>query len=247
MVNVHIHQFSSGGVIADAEALAVFQAQWSIYQKLVDTDVLDHKVVARLLHDILVEKFTRPFSFLEIACGDASIARQALDGTRVSHYHGIDMAQPAIDLAAIKLADAPYEVVLDHRDFVDALARRPEPADAVWCGLSIHHLSHDDKAVLMREIRNVVGKEGIFLLYEPVLLPDGDRNHFLKAYRVLVETEWTALTAQEVTDIWHHIETCDFPETSREWIDLGHAAGFSQARQIFEGPGGLLGMFRYEP
>ena len=44
------------------------------------------------------------------------------------------------ELAAKNLAGVPFEVELDHRDFVTALTRRPEPADAAWCGLSIHHL-----------------------------------------------------------------------------------------------------------
>jgi hypothetical protein len=37
----------------------------------------------------------------------------------------------------------PFEVDLDHRDFVEAMMRRPEHADAGWCGLSVHHLSTD--------------------------------------------------------------------------------------------------------
>lgn len=42
MVNIHIHQFEPGGAVVDAEALGVFPAQWSIYQKRVDSDVLSH-------------------------------------------------------------------------------------------------------------------------------------------------------------------------------------------------------------
>jgi hypothetical protein len=61
----------------------------------------------------------------------------------------------------------PFEVELDHRDFVEAMMRRPEHADAAWCSLSIHHLSTDDKLRLMKAIRGATGARGIFLLYEP--------------------------------------------------------------------------------
>jgi hypothetical protein len=72
-----------------------------------------------------------------------------------------------------------FEVELDHRDFVDAMMRRPEHADAAWCSLSIHHLSTDDKLRLMKAIRGAVGARGIFMLYEPTRRNDEDRSQWL--------------------------------------------------------------------
>ena len=83
--------------------------------------------------------------------------KTALRGTKVRHYHGIDLSQPALDLAAANLAGSPFEVDLDHRDFVEAMLRRPEHADAAWCSLSIHHLSGADKLRLMKAIRGATG------------------------------------------------------------------------------------------
>src|SRR5262245_16605645 len=70
-----------------------------------------------------------------------------------SHYHGIDLSEPALELAANNLKDMPFEVELDHRDFVEAMKRRPEPADASWYSLSIHHLETASKLHMMRAIR----------------------------------------------------------------------------------------------
>ena len=77
---------------------------------------------------------------------------RALAGTKINHYHGIDLSEPALELAANNLAGVTFEVELDHRDFVTALTRRPEPADAAWCGLSIHHLSTEGKRDLLTAI-----------------------------------------------------------------------------------------------
>ena len=146
-MNIHIHHFHSKGAVADEAALEQFQKQWATYQKLVDTDALAHKEVGGILHGAL-KAIPKPFAFVDIACGDAGQMRQALAGTKVSHYHGIDLSEPALELAAKNLAGVPFEVELDHRDFVTALTRRPEPADAGWCGLSIHHLSTEGKLSL---------------------------------------------------------------------------------------------------
>jgi hypothetical protein len=145
LVNVHIHQFKPGGAVVDAAALAQFQEQWATYRKLIASNSLSHHEVGDILRDSLNELFASPFTFLDIACGDASIMKTALRGTKVRHYHGIDLSQPALKLAAANLAGSRFEVDLDHRDFVEAMMRRPEHADAAWCSLSIHHLATDDK------------------------------------------------------------------------------------------------------
>jgi Methyltransferase domain len=130
LVNVHIHQFQPGGAVVDAAALAQFQEQWATYRKLVEGDCLAHREVSGILRETLNDVFTSPFCFLDIACGDGSTMKAALRGTQVRHYHGIDLSQAALDLAAANLAGLPFEVDLDHRDFVEAMKRRPEHADA---------------------------------------------------------------------------------------------------------------------
>jgi hypothetical protein len=108
--------------------------------------------------------------------------KAALPGTQVRHYHGIDLSQPALELAAANLAGLPFEVDLDHRDFVEAMMRRPEHADAAWCSLSIHHLSTQDKLGLMKAIRGAIGTGGIFLLYEPTRRAGEDRAAWLDRF-----------------------------------------------------------------
>lgn len=244
MFNVHIHEFKVGDAVVDAAALAQFQRQWATYGKLVEGDCLAHREVAALLHETLNETFARPFTFLDIACGDASMMKTALVGTRVRHYHGIDLSKPALDLAAGNLEGMPFEVDLDHRDFVEAMLGRPEPADAAWCSLSIHHLSTDDKRRLMKAIRGAVSARGIFLLYEPTLRPSEDRQAYLDRFMRTREM-WSVLTPPEWEQIHDHVVTCDFPETPAVWCQLGHDAGFGEAREVFVGPIDLYRLFRY--
>ena len=127
-MNIHIHHFHSKGAMADGAALEQFQQQWATYQKLVDSDALAHQEVGTILHRALAA-VAKPFAFLDIACGDAGQMRKALAGTKVRHYHGVDLSEPALELAAKNLTGVPFEVELDHRDFVTALTRRPEKAD----------------------------------------------------------------------------------------------------------------------
>jgi hypothetical protein len=138
----------------------------------VDNDSLAHKEVGAILHRTLAT-IPEAFAFLDIACGDAGQMKAALDGTKVEHYHGIDLSEPALELAAKNLQGVAFEVELDHRDFVTALTKRPEPADAAWCGLSVHHLSTDGKRDLLKAIHG--STSDFLMIYEPTL-NDAERS-----------------------------------------------------------------------
>ena len=89
MVNFS-HPKKTGDVLDDPAA-ALFQQQWQLYRKFVDNNYFYHREVYGQLHRILVEEAVQPFRFLDIACGDARATVDALKGTRVAHYHGIDV------------------------------------------------------------------------------------------------------------------------------------------------------------
>jgi hypothetical protein len=43
-----------------------------------------------------------------------------------------------------------------------------------------------------------------------------------------------------------NVTTCNFPETAAVWCELGHDAGFGEARQVFVDPTYFLRLFRFE-
>jgi hypothetical protein len=243
LINIHVRHHQAGASVDDAAALEQFQKQWSTYQKLVDSDALSHKEVGKILHRAL-EAIARPFAFLDIACGDAGQMKRALDGTKVSHYHGIDLSEPALELAAENLRGVAFAVELDHCDFVEALERRPEPAEAAWCGLSIHHLSTAGKGELLKAIHASTGR--MLMIYEPTLADDEDREAYLRRFRRVNRPAWPFLTEQEWQQIDHHVTTSDFPETEAAWLKLGREAGFSTATVVFRDPTGFYNLYRYD-
>lgn len=242
-MNIHIRHIHGKGAVADQAALEQFQQQWATYQKLVDADSLSHREVGAILHRALAA-MPKPFAFVDIACGDAGQMKAALAGTKVNHYHGIDLSEPALELAANNLAGAPFKVELDHRDFVTALTKRPEPADAAWCGLSIHHLSTEGKLDLLTAIHRSTGK--FLMIYEPTLADGEMRDGYLERFARVNRPAWTFFSDDEWAQIDHHVTTCDYPETSAVWCALGRKAGFAAAREIFRDPTGFYRIYRYE-
>ena len=244
--HIHIHQFSPDGAVVDAAALNQFQQQWATYGKLVSENSLSHREVTGILHTTLVDEFALPFNFLDIACGDASIMPEALLDVPVRHYHGIDLSQPALELAAANLDELPCEVDLDHRDFYEALTSRTEHADVAWCSLSIHHLKTGNKLDVFKAIRDALGIGGIFLLYEPTRIDNEDRAGYLERFQQTTHQLWSYLTEREWRQILDHVSTCDYPESAADWLEIGEEAGFSSGQEIFKDPTDFYRLFRFD-
>lgn len=242
-MNILIREMEGAAPVLDDAALEQFQRQWTTYQKLVDSDILSHNAVDEILHRALKETFSEPFSFLDIACGDAHRMIETLKGTSVTLYRGIDLSEPALLLAKKSLAGAPFEVELDHGDFDDILLNRPRPLDAAWCGLSIHHLQEDEKLRLMRAIYDSGAK--LLMLYEPTRLDAESRDDYMRRFVRVNNEILTMLTSDELAQIERHVTTCDFPETSKVWRELGLAAGFAEAAEVFRDPTGFYRVYRY--
>jgi SAM-dependent methyltransferase len=233
--------------IVDEQAMQTFRHRWQVYSKVVDNDYLSHREAGAVLHRLLVEEIKRPFRFLDLACGDAALAVAALRGTSVSHYHGIDLSAPALDLARRTVAALGCPVHLEQADFMAALHEKPESADVVWLGLSLHHLQTPNKQVLMQQVRKVLGEGGCFLIYEPARLEGESRSGYLDRFEKVHRTDWTALTPEEWATILEHVRTSDFPEPSSVWAQLGRDAGFATVRELFTDPPGFHKMFCYQP
>ena len=223
-------------------SLGLFQRQWKLYRKVVDNNYLFHREAYAQLHRILVGEAVQAFRFLDIACGDARATADALKGTRVAHYHGIDLSQPALNLAANALTTLRCPIMLDRADFVEALRNWSQPVDVAWIGLSLHHLVAPAKLTLMRKIRGIVGDNGLFLIYEDASPDDEDRAAWLRRWD-RQRPSWTALTVEEWDAITAHVHTADFPETASRWHSLGREAGFTRVRQLFVAPSNLFRMY----
>ena len=148
-------------------------------------------------------------------------------------------------MASVSVEALTCQVELDQRDFIAAMADRPEPADVVWIGLSLHHLATADKLTLMREVRAVVGEAGRFLIYEPTCRDGEDRDGYLARFERVSRPLWAALSAAEWAGILDHVTRCDLPETAAGWTALGYAAGFGRVEQLFVAPTDLYRLFAF--
>jgi len=247
MQHLHFNPDTDISKVLAPEALKMFQFEWGIYHKLVRSNEMQHREIGNLIRAEIDRRFDRPFSFLDLACGDASLARKILSGTQISRYEGLDLSRPALQCAAEVMKDAPYTVALSEEDMVQGVNDRPGSADVIWCGFSIHHLQKDQKQDMLIAVRSALKPGGIFVAAEPVCRSGEARADYVCRWHDELRQRFQSLSQAEFDHIWQHISTYDYAEPPEDWVTMGERAGFRTSRLIYRFPDDFFcGAFLFE-
>jgi SAM-dependent methyltransferase len=234
-------QAASATAVGSAE---IFEQAWSVYRKVVDHNYLSHREAYGALRRIVAGEVVGPFSFLDLACGDASATAGALSSTLVSQYFGVDLSREALALAEANLKGLSCPIDLRRADFVDAIGRWSEPVDIVWIGLSLHHLEQADKLVAMQGIRQILRRDGRLIIYENTSRDGEDRSGWLNRWDKQ-RPDWTAFSSKDWVLLADHVHGHDYPEPVAQWHALGEGAGFSRIREVMAAPTDLFRMYEF--
>lgn len=223
----------------------IFIKNWTIYRKIIENDNMSHKEGYAKLRETLLNEIKRPFSFLDLACGDAYYSSKILEGTMAKKYIGIDVSAEALSLAKEEIRNTGLESTLIRADFFDFDIIVEKPVDVVWVGFSIHHLESEDKLEFMKKVKKALSKGGLFMIYEPILLKGEDLALYYERFKETFYLHWTGLDHEEGESLLEHVRESERPETTRDWINLGKEAGFDQAEKVFSEKTGLYEIFKY--
>jgi len=99
----------------------LFAKGLAAYRKVMDLNYMAHKEVYDLVRRLLVAEATPRFTFLDLGCGTASGSAEALKGTGVGRYVGVDISAPSLKVAKRELEVLNCPVELHCQDFVQAV------------------------------------------------------------------------------------------------------------------------------
>jgi SAM-dependent methyltransferase len=222
----------------------LFAKGLATYQKVVRLNYMAHKEVYGILRQVLVTEASDQFVFLDIACSTATASAEALRGTNVGRYIGIDISRPSLDVAQQALENLHCPVDLRCQDFVEAISAWDEPVDVVWIGQSLHHLRAREKQEFMRRVRTLLPRDGLFLIWEPTFFEDEDHEGWMERFCRL-RPEWSMVTDEEFAAFESHCRASDYAETSATWKAIGREAGFERVDELLVVPNRLARVYRY--
>ena len=224
----------------------IFIKKWTIYKKIIEHDNMSHKAGYSKLKEILLDDMKKPFCFVDLACGDAKYSSKILNDTLAQRYIGIDISDEALTYARENFRDSIVEATFLRADFVNFLNVIDEEVDVIWVGFSVHHLDTTEKFEFMRDVKKALSKEGLFMLYEPILHECEDRDQYYNRFKKTFDIHWRGLSKEEGESLLEHVKETEKPKTTEKWISLGKDAGFSRSEKVFSEKTGLYEIFKYK-
>ena len=224
----------------------IFIKNWSIYRKIIANDNMSHKAGYSKLKQIILDVMHKPFSFVDLACGDAYYSSKILKDTNARRYTGLDISEQALSLATENFTGSHIEAEFIKADFIEFPKFIDYEADVIWVGFSVHHLDTAEKLEFMKNAGEALANGGIFMLYEPILLEGEDLEQYYIRFKRTFDEYWKGLDPEESNYLLEHVRETEKPETREDWIALGKEAGFSTGENVFSEHTGLYEIFKYE-
>jgi len=231
---------------AMSEAVHLFFSQWEIYRLCIEHNTLCHREVGAILRQELAGR-TSPFSFLDLACGDAELTAGALRGSLVARYTGVDFARPAVELAREKTSHLPCPCEFHEVDLTDFLRSNAESFDVLYLGLSHHHLECAIKREMMAHLRRATAPGGAFYMFEPCLQPGESLDEYLERWEGSMDGLYDPFPADARSALLEHVRSCERPETREEYLASAASAGFGPGEILFTDPDNFFSLFRFCP
>lgn len=219
---------------ADART-EIFRSSWSLYDAILGWNYMFHREI-----EVAVRAALRPnspphdYALLDLGCGNARGLVALLRDAPPRRYVGVDLSRPALDQAAEVLRELPA-VELREQDMlacVEEFAGAGTRFEVIHSAFALHHLSSSDKARLFQALARTLTPGGVVVLVDVVRDARQSREAYLEAYLGMVQTEWRALTAEQVTQVRDHVQAYDFPETLETLATTARAAGLDDCRVL---------------
>ena len=227
-----------------SEAVHAFFSQWEIYRLCIEHNTLYHREVGGILRRELLAR-SEPFSFLDLACGDADLTAAALRGSKIGNYTGVDFSAPAVALAANKIAELGCPRTLHEEDFTVFLRRNSEPFCVVYLGLSLHHLEHETKLEMMKHLKRATAPGGTFYLFEPILHGREDREGYVARWSAAMDGPYDPFPSAARDALREHVRESERPESADEYLASAREAGFRDGEILFTDPNNFYSLFRF--
>lgn len=226
------------------DPVQAFFTQWEIYRLCLEHNTLHHREVGKILQRELQSK-TAPFTFLDLACGDAELTSTVLLETSLSAYTGVDFCAPALALAKTNLAKLPTPITLQEADFTTFLAKQRQVYDIAYLGLSLHHLDLESKRISVQNIRRCISPDGIFYLYEPFLHSGENREQYVDRWIAAMDGPYDAFPSDARASLQEHVSQSEQPESLEDYLKIAKEAGFTGSEILFRDAQNFYALLRF--
>jgi cyclopropane fatty-acyl-phospholipid synthase-like methyltransferase len=215
----------------------IFNSQWELYQKILNNNYMEHKEFYGILHNFIINYFQKPFTMLELGCGDASFSVQALLNSSITAYSGIDLSNTALEIANNNMALIDCEKNFTLGNFSTVISEisenKEKKFDLILASFTLHHLTLEEKESIIGKLGHLLNEDGVFILIDITRKEKENREDYLKRYLNNINQHWSILKPEEISMVDEHISSSDFPETEETLFKIGRHYNFSSFECLY--------------
>ncbi len=198
---------------------------WDTYAKVVAANYMFHRELGAAVKVVLRARFgARPFSVLDLGCGDAATFAPLLEDFSLIRYRGADLSEAALALARQNLSRLSCPVELIRADLLSELSAAPQ-SDVIYVSFALHHLATQAKAQFFQLAAQKLTPEGLLLVVDVVREEGESLAAYHSAYCAWLRDTMAVLDESEKDAICDHLMNNDFPEPSSALKAQAEAAG----------------------
>ncbi len=208
-----------------------FEQQWRTYRDVVDHDWMEHRGITTASTEALrswMEQHPERRGkalLLDLGCGDLALMGPVFGGLELGSYIGVDLTEQVLPLAEVALGRAPFDISFHHADVSTFIATQQD-VDLVHASFVLHHLSDENKAVFLANLRRAVRPDGAFVWVDVFREPGETRADYVSRYADRIRRDWCAIDDDAREAIVTHMSTFDFPADREAIFAAAREAGW---------------------
>jgi ubiquinone/menaquinone biosynthesis C-methylase UbiE len=211
-----------------------FHSKHEIFHHAIEENYMAHHEIHTAIQQHLGSVYNKPFSVLDLGCGDAYFISKALQSTLTKNYTGIDQSAEALAAAKKNLLAAHIKARLiqgDHTTFTSLI--NDEKFRVIIVGFSLYLLPKEEKIRFFKDCRAHLRKRGRILVYDVIRRHHEERDDYLERYYRHAAENWPTLNATALHQLAEHINMSDHPESLESLTDIARQAGFKHAELLY--------------
>ena len=221
---------------------------YSVYRTVVDGNYAYHREAYSGVKDFL-SGIGKPFSFLDLGCGDADKSSEILSNFDLQFYHAVDISLSSLNFAEqnIKKRIPNIHALFKEADFLTYISSEDDLMiyDIIFIGLSLHHLPLHDKIKFLKAARKKLSKGGSLLIYEPPLPMGMNVTTYNDITEEFYRTKCPLMTAKHIEITMKHTRTADYPEYTSTYQNIGLRSGFEEVKILYASPDDRLSLIAF--
>jgi predicted TPR repeat methyltransferase len=220
----------------------LFNRQWSTYRQIVDHDLMEHRALsaelAKALNSYLQQRQAKAeagaingnpnLAMVDLGCGDLALLAPLLRQLPLSSYLGLDLSPQVLPLARQALEPVAYSCQFQQQDLINwaETHQGDPPVQLLHSSYALHHLSDLAKGDFLRQARQKISSDGLFLWADVFRQPGESLPTYLRRYSQRIRSSWQVIETSRLDAVIHHITNFDLPADREQIVAIASACGW---------------------